>query len=99
MSTIHSLQTQATIQQTCTQTIHNLILQMNERQICLTLEDFSVYHSTSKSSIEKAIQSGMISVQNGGLKDGTDKPKARKLIFKFFNHHTGKIDYPRLDLH
>lgn len=96
MSTLQSLQNEALIKQTCSEVTQNLLLLLSESQIWLTIEEYSQYHGVSKSSVEKAVANGMINVNNGGLKEGSDKPKARKLIFRFFNHLSGRINYPKL---
>ena len=96
MSALQNLKTENIVKQAVSQTIQNLTLLIDEKKIWLSIEDYAKYHGTSRSSVEKAIVGGLISIQNGGLKDGTDRLKARKLIFKFFNHLVGKVQYPQL---
>lgn len=96
MSTLENLTTQQVVTNTFNQSLENLLRLMDEKRLWLSIEEYSEYHGTSKSSVEKALASGIINTDNGGLKKGCEKHKAKKLIFRFFNHQIGKIDYPMI---
>lgn len=96
MSTLENMTTQQVVTNTFNQSLENLLRLLDEQRLWLTIEEYAKYHGTSKSSVEKAISNGVINTDNGGLKKGCEKPKAKKLIFRFFNHLIGRVDYPNL---
>lgn len=96
MASLSEYQNERLIKKTCDEMFHRMLLVIDESRIWLSIEEFAEYHGTSRSSVERALANETINVDNGGLKAGTDKPKAKKLIFRFFNHLTGKVEYPKL---
>lgn len=96
MTTIQHLQTQRVITETCNHSFQNIVQLLDSKRIWMSIEEYAEYHGTSRSSIEKAIASGIINVENGGLKKGTEKRGATKLIFRFFNHLIGQVNYPQI---
>lgn len=66
----------------------------NQDQLWITPKEYSKFHGLSEKTVHRSIADGRISVKNGGLASGSDKPKARKRVHKFFDVDLGKIHIP-----
>lgn len=96
MGTLADKHTERIVLRTTEKLFENLLQIMDTKSLYLSIDDYAKYHSVSRSSIEKAIKSGMINEHNGGLKKGSGERNTHKRIYRFFNHLTGKVDFPTI---
>jgi len=66
----------------------------NQDLLWITPKDYAKFHGISEKTVHRSIADGRISVKNGGLASGSDKPKARKRVHKFFDIDLGRIHIP-----
>lgn len=96
MGTLTDKHTQRITNSACEVMFQKFLTLLDVDRLYLDIDTFAKLHSVSRSSIEKAIQAKMITEENGGLKKGSGSRNNQKYIYRFFNHLTGRVEFPRL---